>query len=111
MKKRALIIFFISLLFSGCATFVEMRDEPELTNIELTETPYQRYLRHHFYFEGLPGKCRFCGVETIDTEIRTCEECFYRVYKIKKQKIKVEPLQFNEPFHFEPQYTSYELKN
>lgn len=107
MKIKTLILFFISLLFSGCATFLEMGDEPEPMNIQVIETPYQRYLRHQFYFEGLPGKCRFCGGETADTEIRTCEECFYRVYKIKKQKIKVEPLQFNEPFHFDPWYTSY----
>lgn len=110
MKKRALIIFFITILVSGCATFLEMEDEPEPINIQLTETPYQRYLRHHFYFEELPGKCRFCGDETVDTEIRTCEECFYRVYKIKKQQIKVEPLQFNEPFHFDPLYKNY-LRN
>jgi hypothetical protein len=109
MKKLIIFVLFFSLL-SGCISYLEVVDEPEWVIVKQTETPYERYLRHHFFYEGIPGTCRFCSGVTIDLEVRSCEECYYRVYKIKKQQIKVEPLQFNERVYFPPQYVSYQKK-
>ena len=102
MKKLIIFVLFFSHL-SGCISYLEVVDESEWVIVKQTETPYERYLRHHFFYEGIPGTCRFCSGETIDLEVRSCEECYYRVYKIKKQQIKVEPLQFNERVSFPPQ--------
>lgn len=100
----------ITLLFSGCVSFLEIKNEPKWAEIQLTETPYERYVRH-YYLEGIPGTCRFCHSETIDVEIGICEECYYRVYKVKKQEIIVEPLQLNQPFYVEPLFTNYRNRN
>lgn len=103
------IYILLSLVLIGCSSilnFEESLQEPQVHERQY-ETPYNRYLRHHLYFEGVPGQCRHCKAETYDLEVAICEDCYYRINKINNKLIQVEPLQFNERFYIEPAYKSY----